>query len=561
MQLRCYKIVLLFLISFIGYGQSFKVPDSLVELDFKELENMFNNYIKNNPKKAEPHAKAYLQKGKNTGDVLNIAKGFHFLASLDRNDFEKRIKYLDSAIVITKNIGHIKYPVVFYVNKGVIYEKNGLSGKALDHYLEGLAFAKKTNNILFVNILQHNIALLKRKLGKFEEAKSIFKKCLVYEKSMIGKKKNDTLNYLFTLSELITTYRQNKEIDSAILLNTQGVKMSQEKDIKCLFRLHKGIFQYYKKDFKNATNTIDQGLDELLKSKYFKYYENDNLINGYLFLGKSYLAVSKQKLAITYFKKLDSLIQTTNYLIPETRSAYLEIIDYYKSLDDKNNQLYYINRLLYNDSILNHNFRDINEKLIKDYDTPILLKEKEKLIASLKQENTKISSQNILISILLALSMFGFGYYYYRQRLYKKRFLKLLDTTADQSKKKGSSINKKTLNHLLDQLQKFEEKHGYLQSNLNAKDLAKSFGSNSSYLSKVVNTFKEKSFSSYINDLRINFVIDKLREDSIFRKYTVKAIAQEIGFNNAEAFSKAFYKKTGIYPSYFIKELEKQQSI
>lgn len=124
----------------------------------------------------------------------------------------------------------------------------------------------------------------------------------------------------------------------------------------------------------------------------------------------------------------------------------------------------------------------------------------------------------------------------------------------------SSSINKETLNHLLDQLQQFEEKKGYLKSNLNAKDLAKSFGSNSSYLSKVVNTFKEKSFSSYINDLRINFVIDKLREDSMFRKYTVKAIAQEIGFNNAEAFSKAFYKKTGIYPSYFIKELEKQQS-
>ena len=36
------------------------------------------------------------------------------------------------------------------------------------------------------------------------------------------------------------------------------------------------------------------------------------------------------------------------------------------------------------------------------------------------------------------------------------------------------------------------------------------------------------------------------------------AIAQEVGFNNSESFSKAFYKKTGIYPSYFIKQLEKE---
>ncbi|TSE03808.1 AraC family transcriptional regulator [Aquimarina algiphila] len=53
-------------------------------------------------------------------------------------------------------------------------------------------------------------------------------------------------------------------------------------------------------------------------------------------------------------------------------------------------------------------------------------------------------------------------------------------------------------------------------------------------------------------------MIGKLKEDRIFRKYTVKAIAQDIGFNNAEAFAKAFYKKTGIYPWYFIKELEKR---
>jgi len=49
-----------------------------------------------------------------------------------------------------------------------------------------------------------------------------------------------------------------------------------------------------------------------------------------------------------------------------------------------------------------------------------------------------------------------------------------------------------------------------------------------------------------------------LKQDSRFRKFTIKAIANEIGFNTDQAFSKAFYKRTGIYPSYFIKELDKQ---
>lgn len=71
---------------------------------------------------------------------------------------------------------------------------------------------------------------------------------------------------------------------------------------------------------------------------------------------------------------------------------------------------------------------------------------------------------------------------------------------------------------------------------------------------------KKKALAIILTIYESIFVIDKLNEDSIFRKYTVQAIAQEIGFNNSEAFSKAFYKKTGIYPSYFIKELEKQKN-
>ena len=39
--------------------------------------------------------------------------------------------------------------------------------------------------------------------------------------------------------------------------------------------------------------------------------------------------------------------------------------------------------------------------------------------------------------------------------------------------------------------------------------------------------------------------------------YIIKAIAKEIGFNTSEAFSKSFYKNTGIYPSFFLKELDK----
>ena len=90
--------------------------------------------------------------------------------------------------------------------------------------------------------------------------------------------------------------------------------------------------------------------------------------------------------------------------------------------------------------------------------------------------------------------------------------------------------------------------------------MAKQFGTNSTYLSKVINLKKDKNFSQYINDLRIDYAIEQFEINTKFRKYTIKAIAGECGFKNAESFSKAFYKKWGIYPSYYLKQLKDKNS-
>ncbi|MEM6687195.1 MAG: helix-turn-helix domain-containing protein, partial [Bacteroidota bacterium] len=79
-----------------------------------------------------------------------------------------------------------------------------------------------------------------------------------------------------------------------------------------------------------------------------------------------------------------------------------------------------------------------------------------------------------------------------------------------------------------------------------------------SYLSKLVNAHKGKSFTAYITDLRVNYAIRRLKEDRKFRSYTIDSIARDIGFNRSESFSRAFKNKTGLYPSYYIKRLDSQ---
>ena len=123
----------------------------------------------------------------------------------------------------------------------------------------------------------------------------------------------------------------------------------------------------------------------------------------------------------------------------------------------------------------------------------------------------------------------------------------------------GVEISQEIINGILLGLQQFENQQKYLSLNLSLNSLAKELETNSNYLSKVINHYKKLSFSNYLNLLRVNYFIDLAKREPNIRKFTIKAIANEVGFSNSESFSKAFYKHKGIKPSYFLKELENSQ--
>jgi AraC-like DNA-binding protein len=107
----------------------------------------------------------------------------------------------------------------------------------------------------------------------------------------------------------------------------------------------------------------------------------------------------------------------------------------------------------------------------------------------------------------------------------------------------------------LEKLSQFEIKKGYLEPNVTIQMLSTTFETNSKYVSKIVNIYKQKTFIQYINDLRIEYAIAQLESNRKLTNYTIHGLAQEFGFNSAESFSAAFYKKTEIKPTYFIKKL------
>ncbi len=67
------------------------------------------------------------------------------------------------------------------------------------------------------------------------------------------------------------------------------------------------------------------------------------------------------------------------------------------------------------------------------------------------------------------------------------------------------------------------------------------------YLSHYINTEYKKSFSVFINDLRIEYAYNRIHNDSKFRNYRIEEIAKASGFGSKKSFERAFvakYKET-----------------
>lgn len=114
-------------------------------------------------------------------------------------------------------------------------------------------------------------------------------------------------------------------------------------------------------------------------------------------------------------------------------------------------------------------------------------------------------------------------------------------------------IPDKTITFLLEKLEKFESNDEYLDSEISLNLLAENLNTNTKYLSEIINTYKNKNFHTYINELRINYIINQLKTNPVYLKYKVSHLAEEAGFSSHSLFSTVFKQVTGHSPASFIK--------
>ncbi len=540
--------------------------DSLVSKSYDELFDLYNQ--KKDSNRTKLFAKAYLKKARKDIDTGKILTGFHLNALLYKN--EKRLQYFDSILNITEYYQNDTYPTTIYIYKGdFFYEKRDFK-KALDLYLKARSSAEKTQNPFFLYESNFSIGMLRDRTNDFAEALQIHKKNFSLVKNNLNKFPKHY--YTGSIYALANAYNNVRKLDSADYYNNLGLKQALDSDNPYdinLFYLNDGTTQYYLNNYGSAIKSLTKA------TEYFnKINHRPNLSEGLYFLGKSQLKTNEIEKAVFNFKKIDTIFQKTNDLLPRIRDSYELLIEYYKKSKDLNQQLNYLNRLIKLDSIITSNELYISKNLVRKYDIPNIVAEKEAVIEALESNNT-FSKKIIITTIVILLVTLVLLYIQsYKKKVYKERFeaiikdqkpnVKKPEVTPTKSnieeevtKKKELNIPQDIIDRILESLNSFEEENQFLDSQVNIQEMAKKFKTNTNYLSKVINHYKKQNFATYINFLRTDYIISELQTNRTLRNYTISALAREIGFKSSESFSKSFYKRTGIYPSYFISNLEK----
>jgi AraC-like DNA-binding protein len=138
----------------------------------------------------------------------------------------------------------------------------------------------------------------------------------------------------------------------------------------------------------------------------------------------------------------------------------------------------------------------------------------------------------------------------------------LLDSFSVADKKtepKKNLILKETEQQILNKLKRFESSKRFLNKDISLAVLAGQLESNTKYLSEIINNHYNVNFNTYINRLRINYIIEKLKTDPNFINYKISYLAENCGFSSHSSFATVFKSITGISPVKFIELLNQEK--
>jgi len=423
-----------------------------------------------------------------------------------------------------------------YLNAGNIYSVFEDHEKAFIYYNEGLKYVRQINNLEQESFFLNNLTAMCCYTKDIQQAK-------IYNNMAKALPLKDTIKQLYYYS-----------------LNSGFITLAEDK-------LQQSILHYKK--------SINYALKPGMSPKF--------LAASYSEIYKIYEETDEVDSALYYLEKYRTLSERNNY-------TYM-IIDSYKTLSRLYNKvnerekalLYQEKYVLLADSMMNN--REFNRVRSKHS-----AYEKDKSNSYINELTTTISEQKLILTIiisflviLITLSILlliqkrklQLAYYDIFER--NKELINIEEKysearkTISQLKEKDSSdsehqkttgLKEEQRSELLKKInQIMEVETHYCNPNFSLAELASLVNSNTKYVSQIINETYGVNFRTYINDYRVKLSRKRLIDTENYGHFTIKAIAESVGFKSQSNFILSFRKTTGITPSLYQNMAHKENKL
>lgn len=490
---------------------------------------------------------------------------------------------------------------------GIAYYYKYNYTKALDFLRQGVKYCEENDIPELLPSLYNNIGCVYSSLNDFRISINSFEKGLT-----ISRELNDRTNEKILLTNLACHCSNENIKEKAELYNRELMEQFGQEDSTITFYVHlnRGWLMYNDSCYSQAVACLNQALDYARKARLAAAHESV----VYETLGALYMNIPNKRDSAYYYLKTNCTFAQEHHLLPNLRNTLTKLAECYEQDGQKDKAMSYkIHYWELSDSLLDSNkFNQAKSEhflyqMEQDYEKIKRLNqetlEKEEQIRTSRIQLLCSLAILLIFTVLTTITIIqkrklrrAYSDLFHRNATilsseeenrrkharqekeleHAKEVIRKLTIEKDQiqanplvtpENERADSIKTTSPNIISDEQRKsiqarleeiMENTDEVFDCNFSISRLSELVGTNLHYLSQIINETYGKNFRAFINEYRIKEAQRRLMNTEKYSNYTIKAIAESVGYKSHSSFITLFRNATGITPSLY-QQLANQQ--
>lgn len=490
-------------------------------------------------------------------------------------EYEKGIQNLIIATELAAQEGLKKEEADCLASAGLLYRANNQIEKAFEYLLKAKKILQEYGSEEDMAFIDSSLGIIYASIQAYPKAIMYFDKAIknggtrIIASSLVNK------GYAYFHQYTQDSINNTNFLDSAI--QTSRIALSYASDSSNLDHIKPTplftISASYlsKKEYATGLLYVDS-LNTVAKSLHSLYY----MTLGDVLSAQMHTGLGNDSLAAYYMLKCEQGLENV-FNNDQLRWLYDELSEYYLEIGIPDKAKYYLKLYKQLTDSLAFSQKSTSLKQAEQLQSLQHVEEKIGILENTVTKKSKSLRWSIVIGIL-SLSLMGVLYAQAekRKRIEKKKaekFRKQVESgkfsispvaitkvpkNVQKGQQKSRMIKNDLVQYVLNGLQDLISNDKHIEQDFTLTKAAEILDTNRTYVSKIINSELNQSFSDFLNQARIKTALQLIESDKNFKFYSSEAMAKSLGYKSRSTFRLAFAKVTGVTPSAYIRTLKQE---